>query len=234
MIRMRAVLLIPAFLGLLIGCIQERNRELEIQTFEAAINPVPNGTAPTLKGSWDFKASGYDSSVTAVIEATDRSWGIAHLGSPFQVQAIAVTVPTTYTLTVRSERSASKLGPRYHAQQSRSCRVDVTPQATTVAPPLGEFLVVGGKHGDCLREPSARVDRWSATGGWRTTTPLQLARKAPVVTLLPDGKVKVAGGFAPTGLPIMLEEVYDPATEQWTLHEPPAPMAVEPGTQGPE
>ncbi len=46
------------------------------------------------------------------------------------------------------------------------------------------------------------------------------ARYAATATLLPNGLVLVAGGFnTVSGTPLMSAELYDPATNTWSLPE---------------
>lgn len=60
----------------------------------------------------------------------------------------------------------------------------------------------------------------SATAAsWITNTPMNLARDTPSTTLLPDGRVLVAGGFGFVGYRLEAyseAELYDPATRTWT------------------
>ncbi|NIO67542.1 MAG: hypothetical protein GTN71_00380, partial [Anaerolineae bacterium] len=56
----------------------------------------------------------------------------------------------------------------------------------------------------------------AAPGTWTATGNLNTARGGPTATLLPDGKVLVAGGFGGTGGYLNSAEVYDPATGAWT------------------
>ena len=64
-----------------------------------------------------------------------------------------------------------------------------------------------------------------AANGWRPTGSLGSARADHTATLLPDGKVLVAGGrnSEPLTAPLASSEVYDPATGRWTAL---APMGV--------
>ena len=56
---------------------------------------------------------------------------------------------------------------------------------------------------------------------WTTTGNLNVARGAHTATLLPDGRVLVAGGrsISNMGVPVALDsaEIYDPATKIWTV-----------------
>ena len=87
--------------------------------------------------------------------------------------------------------------------------------------PNGKVLVVGGTisggkdFGKCtatceLYDPN--TEKWTLTGSLKT------ARKDHTATLLPDGKVLVAGGGSPDlrhSIPIGSAEIYDPATGLW-------------------
>lgn len=90
----------------------------------------------------------------------------------------------------------------------------------------GQVLVVGGQASGStlssaeLYNPSTQT--WTATGS------LHVARSYHTATLLPDGKVLVTGGvhwpsspgFAqdvPSGSALDVAELYDPATEKWTV-----------------
>src|SRR5262245_50795836 len=52
--------------------------------------------------------------------------------------------------------------------------------------------------------------RWIATGSLAT------ARQQHTATLLPDGRVLVAGGTDSNGVVLSSAELYDPATHRWT------------------
>ena len=55
-----------------------------------------------------------------------------------------------------------------------------------------------------------------ASGTWTETGSLNTARYDHTATLLPNGKVLVAGGYAGTGGYLASAELYDPATGIWT------------------
>ena len=59
----------------------------------------------------------------------------------------------------------------------------------------------------------------AAASSWNTNTPMNLARDTPSTTLLPDGRILVAGGFGFVGFRLQAfseVELYDPATGIWT------------------
>jgi hypothetical protein len=56
----------------------------------------------------------------------------------------------------------------------------------------------------------------AAPGTWTASGNLNTVRAAHTATLLPDGKVLVAGGYAGSGVFLNSAEVYDPATGAWT------------------
>src|SRR5260221_10811574 len=62
------------------------------------------------------------------------------------------------------------------------------------------------------------IDRTSAAS-WITNSPMSTARQNHTATLLPSGKVLVAGGYNGTNA-VASAEVYDPATGLWTSTGP--------------
>jgi uncharacterized delta-60 repeat protein len=56
-----------------------------------------------------------------------------------------------------------------------------------------------------------------ATGAWTTTGSLNTLYFGPTATLLPNGKVLVAGGIGTNGFDTTRAELYDPAAGTWTL-----------------
>jgi N-acetylneuraminic acid mutarotase len=74
----------------------------------------------------------------------------------------------------------------------------------------GKVLVVGaGTSTAQLYDP--------ATGSWTGTGSLQTTRNHHTATLLPNGKVLVAGGFDVNGTEIAIAELYNPATGTWSV-----------------
>lgn|GEM_PF-3532249 len=85
----------------------------------------------------------------------------------------------------------------------------------------GSLFIIGGHHKDgtfsqtCLRYHPL-------TNTLRQAAPLQLGRRFCTVTVLPDGRVLVAGGETATGATNRCE-IYDPLLDRWSEA---APMAV--------
>jgi len=95
------------------------------------------------------------------------------------------------------------------------------------ATPLGngDVLVVGGSSDGSLVNLingaelyDARTNQWSPAGS------MQYPRFGHTATLLPDGRVLVAGGITSTGHATTTAELYDPATRRWS---PAGGMAVQ-------
>lgn len=84
----------------------------------------------------------------------------------------------------------------------------------------GKILYMGG--GDPPTATAEVIDLNVASPQWRLTNSMSVPRRQISATLLPDGKVAVTGGtsssgFTNLGSPRMHVEVWDPATETWTV-----------------
>jgi len=81
--------------------------------------------------------------------------------------------------------------------------------------PNGQVLVAGGGAHCDFCDPLATAELYDPVSGrWTVTGRLATARRAHTATLLPNGKVLVAGGWNPNAL--SSAELYDPATGLWT------------------
>ena len=81
----------------------------------------------------------------------------------------------------------------------------------------GKVLVAAGYQADVPKGPYAEIydpvsGTWTAAGNMITPTP----RADSTATLLPDGKVLLAGGTTDGRNPMALAELYDPQTGAWT------------------
>jgi N-acetylneuraminic acid mutarotase len=56
----------------------------------------------------------------------------------------------------------------------------------------------------------------SLTGGWTSVASMAKARNAPTATLLPNGKLLMAGGFNDKEFVLKSSELYDPVTDTWS------------------
>ena len=73
--------------------------------------------------------------------------------------------------------------------------------------------------GYCLNQQSSSqsIIAPAATSAWANTGTLNAARRSHSATLLPDGKVLVAGGDNGFDAPVLKSaELYDPANQQWS------------------
>ena len=81
--------------------------------------------------------------------------------------------------------------------------------------PNGKVLVTGGRPNDSGFVVLASAEVYDpATGTWNSTGSMSIGRDGHTATLLPNGKVLVAGGWSSSAL--NGAEVYDPATGTWS------------------
>lgn len=84
--------------------------------------------------------------------------------------------------------------------------------------PNGKVLVAGGNHSNGGPSPLSSVEIYDPViGTWSFTGSLTNARYGHKATLLPNGKVLVAGGFSGGTNFLSSAELYDPNTGTWTL-----------------
>jgi N-acetylneuraminic acid mutarotase len=88
---------------------------------------------------------------------------------------------------------------------------------TATVMPNGKVLVAGGfnNNGSTLDVLASAEVYDPGTGTWAATGSMTSGRDLHTATLLPNGKVLVAGGQGPTGLSITSAELYDPETGTW-------------------
>jgi hypothetical protein len=83
--------------------------------------------------------------------------------------------------------------------------------------PNGKVLVAGGVNGPGDQTATAIAELYDpASGTWTATGSLVTARYVHSATLLPNGKVLVAGGFNDSSGYLASAELYDPASGIWT------------------
>jgi N-acetylneuraminic acid mutarotase len=86
----------------------------------------------------------------------------------------------------------------------------------------GNVLVVGGLgHQNTFLSSAELYDQ--ASNRWTSAGKLATARDAHTATSLTSGKVLVAGGFTargPVGHKLASAQLYDPATNMWSAHQP--------------
>lgn len=179
------------------------------------INPVPQ--------VYDFGANTWFSLSSAEREIPLYAWVYPAKGGKV---FYAGPGPDTGYLNL-STQTWTGLYPTVHGL-SRNAPGRGTHRGTSVLYDEGKIVNIGGGSDPltAIPTPSAEVidlDRRSPV--WRAVAPMHFARQHLNATLLPDGKVLVTGGTSATGFSdgsgaVLAAEMWDPATETWSVMAP--------------
>ena len=83
--------------------------------------------------------------------------------------------------------------------------------------PSGKVLVAGGLTGASSSAATETAELYEpGTGVWAPTADMSVQRSRHTATLLPDGRVLVAGGLLSDGTASAAAEIYNPAAGAWT------------------
>ena len=118
-----------------------------------------------------------------------------------------------------SQESAELYDPASGTWTATGSLSAATSEHTATLLPNGKVLVAGGVNGDIFEFGSilANAELYDPTSGtWTATGSLGAARGEHTATLLPNGKVLVAGGVSNSYSFLVNAELYDPASGTWT------------------
>ena len=178
------------------------------QTLSAAYAAAAAPTSPTPPppGSTAFTATGSLLASRDSHAATLLPSGKVLVSGGFGASSLAVATAELYDPATALWTAASAM------QTARS-----SPTATLLA--NGKVLVSGGQTSLVRPTSLASAELYDpATNRWSAAGSLVTARSVHTATLLPNGKVLVAGGLntAANADSIAIAELYDPATNTWT------------------
>jgi large repetitive protein len=186
---------------------------------------LPNGNVVIAGGEDNNQAV----SSSEVYSPTFGSWTVSGNLNVARSNASAVLLPNGQVLiaggcvasclsgTTRSAELYNSLGGKW---TSTGAMLTGRTYFSMVRLASGQILVAGGCTGlnanGCSGVTNKAEIYNSSTGKWTATGPMIAARGNLTATLLPNGKVLVAGGINGAGNPIATAELYNPSTGKWT------------------
>lgn len=196
---------------------------------------LPNNDVLVVAGT---NAQGLDK-LPQVWETDKGTWRDLTTAVEGQFPNYAVYYPFLY---VAPNGKVFNAGPqqmaRYLDTSGTGAWIDVAPSSlsyrdygTSVMYAPGKILIAGGNPPDpdpyitptiTPTDSVEVIDLNAAHPAWRTVAPMHYPRRQLNSTLLPDGKVLITGGsslpgFDTAGGAALPAEIWDPATEQWTV-----------------
>ena len=159
-----------------------------------------------------------------------ESWTIT-TPLPHSHRYIALLLKTGEVLVVGDDAADTVIPTGYIYSESTANWTPTGPpsirrfQPTVTLLPSGKVLMAGGYNGGCCNGPKATYKTAEIynrkSNLWSTTTSMKKRRLLHTATLLPSGKVLVAGGAIRDPVtPHSSAEVYNPKTKAWSLVEP--------------
>ncbi|SEU35526.1 Kelch repeat-containing protein [Stigmatella erecta] len=130
---------------------------------------------------------------------------------------ITATVTNPFNLSNTRNFVVSGVPACAHAWASTGDLSTPRQHATATLLPSGQVLMAGGSNGTYPFTYLATAERYDpATGSWSPAGSLFTPRQHATATLLPNGKVLVAGGQGSSPIPLATAELYNPATDTWS------------------
>lgn len=194
--------------------------------------PVPTSIVPDIAGNggalaFSLSGSAFSGGSTVKLSRTNGAPGFANTGtlSTPRDNAAAVRLPNGKVLIAGGESSnGSTLAS---AELYDPVTGTWTPTGTMTAPRIrhtmvllksGLVLSAGGISCSNCNVQTNTAEVYDPTSGqWTAVAPMNQTRANHTATLLPDGRILVAGGIGNSGSTIFATgEIYDPATGSWT------------------
>jgi len=165
-----------------------------------AVVPAPGGP-----GSWTVSGS----------LVTPRDGHTATLLGSGRILVVGGWTDATYSVSARTA-TAELYDPGTGTSAATGAMATARSRATAVLLQSGKVLVAGGLGGPTSSSSLASAELYDpATGTWSATGSMGQAKYGFSATLLPSGKVLVAGGYT-GGAALSTTELYDPQTGAWT------------------
>lgn len=180
-------------------------------------------TATLLSNGKVLVVGGYDSTVTELFDPVTQMWSMTGRLNASRSDHRATLLPNGKVLVAGGVAggpgSSAELydpvtgtwaftGPMQTAREAQ----------TSTLLPNGKVLVAGGFGIPCCTSSLASAELYDpATGTWTFAGSMNTPRDNHTATLLPNGKVLVAGGFNRSGADNSGAELYDPITQTWTV-----------------
>jgi Kelch motif. len=148
----------------------------------------------------------------------------AVVGGPSQTPAIASPTPGASASSAGLSSPSGVPSPSIVSPRAASWTATgsmITPRSDHTATLLrdGKVLVAGGSTYVGSADPMASAELYDPRSGtWTATGSMVTPRSGHTATLLPDGRVLVAGGSTDDGsaVPVASAELYDPGSGTWT------------------
>jgi N-acetylneuraminic acid mutarotase len=182
--------------------------------------PMYWSTATTLPSGKVLLAGAYDNfGISELFDPSNNTWSAAGSLVVRRIYHTATLLPDGRVMVVGGYPFTTTVELYDPATGTWSLAADM-PRIRTLHTasllPSGKVLVVGGAQNIGDQSPTAAADLYDpATNTWSTVASMTVPRNAHTATLLPDGKVLVAGGYNNPAYPIATE-LYDPVTDSWS------------------
>jgi N-acetylneuraminic acid mutarotase len=204
-------------------------------SFTGSLHTARDGHTATLLSNGNVVVAGGESnnlaiSSTEVYSPTTHAWSVTDNLNVARANAQALRLANGLVLTAggcvsNCQGSVTSTAELYNS----TTRVwSITGAMTRPRTFFGAVMISGGRvlvMGGCTvlnangcGSATATAEIYNpATGKWTATGSMRVARNAFPATVLPNGKVLVAGGSSAAGDSLSSSELYNPATGTWTL-----------------